>query len=106
MAMTPHTTLAQQYGMLAVQDTEHRGKVVTGRPLMEFLQRVFLWVLGHWLMKKGLYLGYIEGAPWVIDQLGECLQMMGSNLIQRTGWPLDHVWVSQDDDSESDEDDD
>ena len=72
---------------------------------MEFLQRVFLWVLGHWLMKKGLYLEYIEGAPWFMDQLGGYLQMLGSNLIQHTGWPLDHVWVSQDDDSENDDDD-
>ena len=71
---------------------------------MEFLQRVFLWVLGHWLMRKGLDLEYIEGAPWFIDQLGGYMQMLGNHLIHQTGWPLDHVWVAGDDDSDDSDD--
>ena len=42
---------------------------------MEFLTRVLLWLLGHWLMKKGLDLEYIEGSPWFIDQLGGYMQI-------------------------------
>jgi len=56
---------------------------------MTFWVRAILYMLGHWLVQKGLDIEFGATANWQ-DQVGGRLQQLGSLLVHWSGWPMNN----------------